>query len=346
MAEERANQHTDLGHQGVIGDPVVTSYFGSRTIRCPLSWFRSAIFLCWLITPVLHAQENAIEQPSSQEISGEAIAVSEVHADEVAQALPTMVPEASDGAVQDPQNPEPKVQNNPNPAATYQPVTWKNLPIRVLGDQKLVWLFPLHLAQGQHLLPTVGVVGVTGGLIAADAHIMVHVRNNTSAFHEYDKIFSGTNTGIVTALIPATFYLYGIARKSSYSEQTALLMGEAYLDSAIPHVAIKLVSRRLRPDAVPSSSDFTDTFFKSHVSVFGKGSSFPSGHSAGIFSIATVVAERYRHHRWVPWAAYGLAAAISFSRVPTFAHFPSDVFLGAALGYTITRFDVLRDRTH
>jgi membrane-associated phospholipid phosphatase len=207
-------------------------------------------------------------------------------------------------------------------------------------------LFPLHIAQGQHLLPTIGVVGVTGGLMAADAHIMVHVRDNTSSFHEYDKIFSGTNTGIVTALIPATFYLYGVIGKSSYSEQTALLMGEAYLDSAIPHVAMKLVSRRLRPDAVPASSDFTDTFFKSHVSVFGKGSSFPSGHAAGIFSIATVVDERYRHHRWVPWVAYGLAAAISFSRVPTFAHFPSDVFLGAALGYTITRFDVLRDRTH
>ncbi|MBZ5641377.1 MAG: phosphatase PAP2 family protein [Acidobacteriia bacterium] len=225
-------------------------------------------------------------------------------------------------------------------------MTWKNLPVRILGDQKLVWLFPMHLAQGQHLLPTIGVVGVTGGLMAADAHIMVHTRNNASAFHEYDEIFSGTNTGIVTALIPATFYFYGIARKSSYSQQTALLMGEAYLDSAIPHVAIKLVSRRLRPNAVPASNDFSDTFFKSPVSVFGKGSSFPSGHAAGIFSIATVVAERYRHHRWVPWVAYGLAAAISFSRVPTFAHFPSDVFLGAALGYTITRFDVLRDRTH
>jgi membrane-associated phospholipid phosphatase len=175
---------------------------------------------------------------------------------------------------------------------------------------------------------------------------MVHVRNNTQAFHEYDEIFSGTNTGIVTVLIPATFYLYGVIGKNSYSEQSALLMGEAYLDSAIPHVAMKLVSRRLRPVAVPSSSDFTDTFFKSQVSVFGKGSSFPSGHATGIFSIATVVAERYGHHRWVPWAAYGLAAAISFSRVPTFAHFPSDVFLGAALGYTITRFDVLRDRTH
>jgi membrane-associated phospholipid phosphatase len=335
-----------LVHSGGIGDPVATFYRYMRISRRVLPRFWSVVFFCCLITPVLHSQEITVTQPSGQEVTDNTIAVSKSHADEVAQVLPATIFASSDGATQDPQNPEPKVQNNPNPAATYQPVTWKNLPIRVLGDQKLVWLFPLHLAQGQHILPTIGIVGVTGGLIAADAHIMVHVRNNTSAFHEYDEIFSGTNTGIVTALIPATFYIYGIARKSSYSEQTALLMGEAYLDSAIPHVAMKLVSRRLRPDAVPMSSDFTDTFFKSHVSVFGKGSSFPSGHAAGIFSIATVVAERYRHHRWVPWAAYGLAAAISFSRVPTFAHFPSDVFLGAALGYTITRFDVLRDRTH
>lgn len=253
------------------------------------------------------------------------------------------VPSLNENVPADQQNPEPATQDNANPAATYQPVTWKNLPGRVLGDQKLIWLFPLHLAQGQHLLPAIGVVGVTGGLIAADPHIMVHLRN-TTAFHEFDEIFSGTNTGVVTALIPATFYVYGLARKSSYSEQTALLAGEAYLDSAIPEAVMKLVSRRFRPSAVPSTSDYTDTFFKSHVSVFGKGSSFPSGHAAGIFSVATVVAERYRKHRWVPWVMYGLAGAISFSRVPTFAHFPSDVFLGAALGYTITRFDVLRDR--
>jgi membrane-associated phospholipid phosphatase len=332
--------------QDGIGDPVAT-FHCRRISRRALPWFCSAVFFCWLSTPLLRSQDIAVEQQSGKEVAPvEASAVLDARGDEAAEALPMTVPAPSDDAAQDPQNPEPKVQDNPNPAATYQPVTWKNLPIRILGDQKLVWLFPLHLAQGQHILPSVGVVGVTGGLIAADSHILVHVRNNAPAFDEFDEIFSGTNTGIVTALIPATFYLYGIGRKSSYSEQTALLMGEAYLDSAIPHVAIKLVSRRLRPNAVPASSDFSDTFFKSQVSVFGKGSSFPSGHAAGIFSIATVVAERYRHHRWVPWVAYGLATAISFSRVPTFAHFPSDVFLGAALGYTITHFDVLRDRTH
>jgi membrane-associated phospholipid phosphatase len=320
-----------------------------RRHRCRiLLLFFTAFFSGWGAMPVLHSQESMVDQSSVQqstlqEVSDHLNAVSDAAAPDsaVAETLPAPTERVS----QDPQNPEPHTQNNPNTAATYQPVTWKNLPKRVLGDQKLVWLFPMHLAQGQHLLPTLGVVGATGGLIAADSHILVHVRN-TTAFHEFDEIFSGTNTGVVTALVPATFYIYGLVRKDSYAQQTALLAGEAYLDSAIPHIAIKLVSRRLRPIAVPASSNFSDTFFKSHVSVLGKGSSFPSGHAAGIFSIATVVAERYRQHRWVPWVMYGLAGAISFSRVPTLAHFPSDVFLGAVLGYTITRYNVLRDRTH
>jgi membrane-associated phospholipid phosphatase len=40
--------------------------------------------------------------------------------------------------------------------------------------------------------------------------------------------------------------------------------------------------------------------------------------------------------------AYTLATAISFSRVTTYAHFPSDVFIGAATGFSIARSDVLR----
>jgi len=300
-----------------------------------------AIFVGWPGAQVLRAQDRAGGQGPIRPVEVQGT----VQPDSVPNAEREASAEQVSGNAQNPE-PQPGENPNPNPAATYQPVTWKNLPIRILGDQKQVWLFPIHVAQGQHLLPTASVVGVTGGLIAADPPIMFHLRRNAAAFDEFREIFSGTNTGIVTALVPATFYMYGVIRKSSYSEQTALLAGEAYLDSAIPHVAIKLVSRRLRPNAVLPANDFSDTFFKSHVSVFGKGSSFPSGHAAGIFSIATVVAERYRQHRWVPWVVYGLAGAISFSRVPTFAHFPSDVFLGAALGYTITRYDVLRDRTH
>jgi membrane-associated phospholipid phosphatase len=230
----------------------------------------------------------------------------------------------------------------PDPDAEID-VSWRTLPIDILRDQKYVWLFPVDLAKGHHLRPTLGVAGVTAGLIAADPPSMRYF-GRTTDFNRYTETFNGTFTGAAMGAVPASLYVFGLVRHDSYAEQTALLAGEAYADSAIPHVAMKIVSRRLRPNAVPPTSDYSDTFFRSSVSVFGKGSSFPSGHAAGAFSIATVIARRYGNHRWVPWAAYGIAGVFSFSRLPARAHFPSDVFLGAALGYTITRYDVFRAR--
>lgn len=220
-------------------------------------------------------------------------------------------------------------------------VSWKKLPFNILHDQKDIWLFPTQLARGRHWIPTLAVVGITAGLIAADPHDMRYFRDTTD-FRDYSRHFNGRNTGIVEAAVPGALYLGGLLFHAPYASKTALLAGEAYVDSAIPHAAIKLVSRRLRPINVAPKHELDNTFFQSHVSVFGKGSSFPSGHAAGAFSIATVIARRYRDHRWVPWVAYGAAFVVSFSRVPTLAHFPSDVFLGAALGYTTARYAVLR----
>jgi membrane-associated phospholipid phosphatase len=251
------------------------------------------------------------------------------------------VPQAAGKPQTDPNTPRGNVSG---PGATKDPeISWKHFPMRVLEDQKDLWLFPTQLARGRHWVPTLAITGVTGALIAADPHDEPYFRNNPS-FEETSEIFSSANTGIVEIGVPAVIYVTGLLRHDSYTKQTAMLAGEAYLDSAIPHVVIKLVSRRLRPAAVAPNHDFRDTFFQSHVGLLGKGSSFPSGHAAAAFSIGTVIARRYGNHKWVPWVAYGVAGLISFSRVPDMAHFPSDVFLGAALGYTITRFDVFRDR--
>jgi membrane-associated phospholipid phosphatase len=105
---------------------------------------------------------------------------------------------------------------------------------------------------------------------------------------------------------------------------------------------MKMSTRRLCPSEIPPSGPLSDTFFKSHVSNAGINSAFPSGHATAAFAVATVFAHRYRQHRWVPWVAHDVASVISFSRVTT--HFPSDVFVGAALGFAISEFAVLRQR--
>jgi membrane-associated phospholipid phosphatase len=40
--------------------------------------------------------------------------------------------------------------------------------------------------------------------------------------------------------------------------------------------------------------------------------------------------------------SYGFATVISLSRITTIAHWPSDVFLGAAIGYSVSKYEVLR----
>jgi len=222
-------------------------------------------------------------------------------------------------------------------------VSWRSLPKNFLQDQKGIWLFPAQLAKGRHWLPTLAISGLTAGLLVADPHAMpyfgTHARNLDDINDVFDPLIT---TGEVIGL-PLSLLVAGYARHDTYQVSTALLAGEAYADAAVVDLAIKAVTRRKRPTDVAPGGSYKDTFFAGGKSPF-KGSSFPSGHAAGVFSVATVVASRYRHHKWVPWITYGFATAVSLSRVTTRAHFPSDVFLGAALGYTITRYQVLRPR--
>ena len=229
-----------------------------------------------------------------------------------------------------------------DPASERQ-VTWRSLPRDFLHDQKGIWTFPLQLAKGHYWLPTVAIVAGTGGLIEADPHAMPYFRSHQKNLDDINDVFdSYITTGEVIA-VPACLLAAGYARHDQYQISTALLAGEAYANSAVVDLAAKAITRRKRPIDVAPTGNFTDTFFAGGKSPF-KGSAFPSGHAAGVFSVATVIASRYRNHRWVPWVAYSFAAAVSLSRVSTLAHFPSDVFLGGALGYTITKYEVLRPR--
>ena len=229
----------------------------------------------------------------------------------------------------------------PTPAPTLREATWHTLPGNFLQDQKNMWLFPLKLGEGRHWLPATLIVGGTAGLIAADPQIMPHFRQ-TNAFSGFNRVFGGTSSAGIIAAVPATFYVASLIRKNSYDQSSALLAGEAVADDLVLMVVMKSITRRQRPDEIAVNGNYSDTFFQSHQSVLGTGSSFPSGHAMMSFSVATVFARRYRQHRWIPFVAYGLASVISFSRVTTGAHFPSDAFLGAALGYAIARFDVVR----
>lgn len=242
-----------------------------------------------------------------------------------------------------PDAPLPKAEAQAGSSASIDDIdiSWKKLPRRLLKDQKDIWLFPTQIARGRYLLPTFFVVGGTAGLIVADPKIAPYFRKHAGNLDDLNDSFDGTITSAETALVPLSLLAAGYIRHDSYQVNTSLLAGEAYVDSAIVDLALKVITQRKRPNSIPPGGPFNDTFFNHGGGHFSEGS-FPSGHSIGAFAIATVVANRYHRHRWVPIAVYGLATAVSLSRVTTSAHFPSDVFLGAALGYSIARFQVLK----
>jgi len=68
---------------------------------------------------------------------------------------------------------------------------------------------------------------------------------------------------------------------------------------------------------------------------FGDGTSFPSGHSINIVQIASILS----YHCESPVfkvTAYSVAAAICLQRITSYAHWPSDVYSGAVLGWIIS----------
>jgi membrane-associated phospholipid phosphatase len=223
--------------------------------------------------------------------------------------------------------------------------TWRSLPGDFLHDQKDLWTFPLRLAKGHSLLPTAIVLGATVGLIYADPHVMPYFRNHQKNLDDFNDVFDPLiSTGEVIA-VPAGLMAAGYIRHDNRQVNTSLLAAEAYGDSVVINLALKAITRRERPSDVAPNGDYSDTFFNGGKSPF-KGSSFPSGHATAVWSVATVVAERYRHRGkpWIPVLAYTLATAISCSRITEAAHFPSDVWLGSALGYSIAKYQTLKPR--
>lgn len=220
-------------------------------------------------------------------------------------------------------------------------VSWKSLPKNFLQDQKDMWLiYPDHLLfHGQHWLPTFSIIAVTGGLIEADPYDTPYFRQ-TKSFDDFNVYFSKVNTDAFLAIGPATVYLVGLWRKDTFAQKTALFSGEAAADAMVFYVIGQEATHRSRPIEISPHGDFGDTFYDGHHGLISN--SFPSGHAAEAFAIATVFERRYRDHKWVPWIAYGVATLIGFSRVTLQSHFPSDVFMGSAIGYVVGRYVALQ----
>src|SRR5882724_9273353 len=71
---------------------------------------------------------------------------------------------------------------------------WRHLPKNFVQDQKDLWLFPVEMGKGRHLLPSTLVIATTAALIATDPQTEPHFRR-LDAFQDTSGAFGSKVSG-------------------------------------------------------------------------------------------------------------------------------------------------------
>lgn len=188
------------------------------------------------------------------------------------------------------------------------------------GDQKAIWTSPyrLRLIDADWLVP-LGLA--TGGMLSTDTEYSKHLSNSPSRL-KYSTDLSNYGIGALAGA-GAGLYFLGQMTHDDHKSETGLLAGEAAIDSFAVAYGLKYAFGRERP----LQNGYRGNFWSG-------GDSFPSEHAAAAWSIASVIAHEYPGPL-TTILAYGMASAVSASRITAKEHFPSDVLIGSAIGWFV-----------
>jgi len=189
-------------------------------------------------------------------------------------------------------------------------------------DQKQFWTEPFRWQwpDAKLLAPF---AAATATLMANDAAISRHVPSGAAQINRSRTI---SDFGAYSFLgVAGGAYLWGNTVHDDHLRETGFLAGEAALNSTAVAYLLKALTERPRP----WQGNGSGTFFRG-------GASFPSEHAAIAWSVASVVAHEYPGPL-TQLAAYGLASAVTLTRVTGKQHFSSDVVVGGALGWYFAR---------
>jgi membrane-associated phospholipid phosphatase len=180
-----------------------------------------------------------------------------------------------------------------------------------------------------HWWEAAAVAGGVGALLADDRHVLHDAREHptSSAADVADAFRQAGDIKVYSVLSLGTLGV-GLLSKDAGITRTGAQLAASGALAAASFGLLKVVTGRSRPDAGEGAYDFHP---------FGGGGSFPSGHSAMAFALATTLGDA-SHSTWVTAGLYVIATGTAWSRVYDERHWPSDVFLGAALGVTSAKF--------
>ena len=193
---------------------------------------------------------------------------------------------------------------------------------RFAEDERDLWTNPAGVrSHDANWLLVLG--GAAASLMVADHAIMQH--NTLSAANTRRSVdFSDFGVGALVGA-GASLYLWGKMTGDDHKQETGFLSGKSAVNAFAASMVLQSLLGRERPGTDGAQGGF-----------FRGGTSFPSDHSAVAWSIASMIAHQYPGPL-TKLLAYGLAGAVSVSRVTGNQHFPSDVLVGGAMGWLIAR---------
>ncbi|MBZ5540982.1 MAG: phosphatase PAP2 family protein [Acidobacteriia bacterium] len=193
----------------------------------------------------------------------------------------------------------------------------------IARDQREIWTSParLRFADLQWLVP---VGGFAAGLLVTDRDSSGHLSRNPQTIRRYNNVANAGVAGLIG--VAGGLSLWSFRSHNAHWRETGYLAGEAAINSLLLVETAKYSLRRERPFQGNGSGQFFQ----------GGGTSFPSEHAAAAWSIAGVIAHEYPGPL-TKLMAYGLASAVSFSRVRSRQHFLSDVFIGSMIGNLVAQ---------
>ena len=196
-------------------------------------------------------------------------------------------------------------------------------------DEWRIWTSPFRRSSyGSHTVKKYGIpfLLISAAAIATD-HKTADLLPNTEDQTKWSRRVSQLGAAYTLAGITGGSYLLGRMNESDHLRETGWLGLQALAHTQIVVFAIKQATNRERP----LTHDGYGSFWEG-------GDSFPSGHAATSFAVATVFAYEYRDHIAVPITAYTLASAVAASRLSAQRHWVSDIFVGGSMGFLIGRY--------
>lgn len=260
---------------------------------------------CFLLTAAQALGTNGPVCAQGQQAKGASVAVNATHGQEANVGETSSSNTSSDPASR---------------SATHENSLGLKFLANLAADQKAIWTSPARLqpAEADWLVP-LGLA--TGGMLATDTEYSKHLSNSPSRLQNSND-FSNYGIGALAG-VGGAFYFWGQITHDEHRSETGLLAGEAALDSFGMVNGLKYAFGRERPLV----NQYRRNFWQG-------GDSFPSEHAAAAWSIASVIAHEYPGPL-TTFLAYGMASAISTSRVTAKQHFPSDVLIGSAIGWFV-----------